>query len=362
MRVANIDREADVICQMSPIASLTLRLSDAPRAEDDTQSAHLRLADADRLRRAESWDDAIVAYRASIGAAAPTDRELLADANRHLGFCLRMAGRLGPAADAYAAAASLSYALRDVRRALLARIGSAVVVFYRGNLPAAADMLEAVVLEAESLVATNRELVDVVARAKHDRATIAHDRGHPEVAVADLYEAFHLYADAAQRDRVLIDLARAFGDLGLIDVARDALSLCELSAAGPAARIAATINLLDLAQREDDQVRFEHYRHVLAVEPLVPRHAAYYHLFVGEGLRRFGDASATDAYERARAIAEEHGLNEIVIRTDAALAASSSAPSIGTRASRAAAYSPAVQRVAASIHAMHALATAASDL
>ena len=85
---------------MSPLASLTLRLSDAPRSEDDTQSVHLRLADADRLRRSESWDDAIAAYRAAIGAAAPTDRDLLADANRHLGFCLRMAGRLGPAADA----------------------------------------------------------------------------------------------------------------------------------------------------------------------------------------------------------------------------------------------------------------------
>ncbi|HZW75251.1 MAG TPA: hypothetical protein VFF43_17020, partial [Caldimonas sp.] len=224
-------------------------MADAPRGEDDTQSAHLRLADADRLRRAESWDEAIAAYRAAIGAAAPTDRDLLADANRHLGFCLRMAGRLGAASDAYAAAASLAHALRDVRRTLLARIGSAVVVFYRGNLPAAADMLEAVVLEAESLASTNRALVDVVARAKHDRATIAHDRGRPEVAIADLYEAYHLYADPAQRDRVLIDLARAFGDLGLTDVARDALSLCELCAAGPAARMAATINLLDLAQR-----------------------------------------------------------------------------------------------------------------
>jgi tetratricopeptide (TPR) repeat protein len=346
---------------MSPIASLTHRWSDVPAAEDDTQSANLRLADADRLRRAESWDQAIAAYRASISAAAPTDRELLADANHHLGFCLRMAGRLGPAADAYAAAASMAHALRDVRRVLLARIGSAVVVFYRGNLPAAADMLEAVVLEAESLMATNRALVDVVARAKHDRATIAHDRGRPEVAVADLYEAFHLYADPAQRDRVLIDLARAFGDLGLTDVARDALSLCELCAAGPAARLAATINLLDLSQRDGDQVRFEHYRRALASEPLIPRHAAYYHLFVGEGLRRFGDAYATDAFERAREIAEQHGLNEIVIRTDAALAAPSSAPSIGTRASRPAAYSPDVQRVAASIRALH-LAAAASDL
>jgi tetratricopeptide (TPR) repeat protein len=336
----------------SPTGSLTLRLSDPPRAEDDIQSAHLRLDDADRLRRAESWDEAIAAYRAAIGAAAPTDRDLLSDANRHLGFCLRMAGRLGPAADAYAEAVSLAHALRDVRRALLARIGSAVVVFYRGNLPAAADMLEAVVLEAESLMATNPALVDVVARAKHDRATIAHDRGRPEVAVADLYEAFHLYTDPAQRDRVLIDMARAFGDLGLTDVARDALSLCERCAAGTAARMAAMINLLDIAQRDGDRVSFDHYREALASESLIPRHLAYYHLFVGEGLRRFGDAGATDAYERARAIAEEHGLNEIVLRTDAAL--SSSTPSIVARGARAAPVTPAVQRVAASIHALAA--------
>lgn len=339
---------------------MTLRLSDAPRAEDDTQSAHVRLADADRLRCAESWDEAIAAYRAVIGAAAPTDRELLADANRHLGFCHRMAGRLAAAADAYAEAASMAHALRDVHRMLLARIGSAVVVFYRGNLPAAADMLEAVVLEAESLVPTDRTLVDVVARAKHDRATIAHDRGRPEAAIADLYEAFHLYADASQRDRVLIDLARAFGDLGLTDVARDALSLCERCGAGPAARMAATINLLDLAQRDGDQVGFQQYRHVLAHSPLIPRHLAYYHLFVGEGLRRFGDAGATDAYERARAIAEQYGLNEIVIRADTALA--SSTPSIAERAVRTAPYPPAVQRVAASIHALHSLATAGSDI
>jgi tetratricopeptide (TPR) repeat protein len=349
---------------MRASGSLTLCLSDAPRAEDDRQSAHLRLADADRLRRAESWDEAIAAYRAAIGAAAPTDRDLLADANRHLGFCLRMTGRLAAAADAYAAAVSTGHALRDVHRTLLARIGSAVVVFYRGNLPAAADMLEAVVLEAESLMATNRALVDVVARAKHDRATIAHDRGRPEAAVPDLYEAYHLYTDAGQRDRVLIDLARAFGDLGLSDVARDALSLCERCGAGPAARTAATINLLDLAQRDGDHVRFEHYRQALAGAQLLPRHAAYYHLFVGEGLKRFDDAGATLAYERARTIAEQHGLNEIVIRADAAVA--SSTPSItvlaSSHAARSTAQSPAVQRVAASIHALHALATAGSNI
>jgi tetratricopeptide (TPR) repeat protein len=335
---------------------LALRLSDAP-AVDDTQSAHLRLASADRCRRAESWDEAIGAYRAAIGAASPTDRELLADANRHLGFCLRMAGRLGPAADAYAAAASMAHALRDMRRELLARIGSAIVVFYRGNLPAAADMLEAVVLEAESLMGMHRELVDVVARAKHDRATIAHDRGNPDAAVADLYEAFHLYDDPAQRDRVLIDMARAFGDLGLTDVARDALSLCQARAAGAAARIAATINLLDIAQRDGDRVTFERYAHLLAEEPLIPRHAAYYHLFVGEGLRRFGDSAAPAAYERARDIAERHGLNEVMLRAEEALTTPVPPPATRTRAPRAA-FPPAVQRVAASIHAMHAVAAA----
>jgi tetratricopeptide (TPR) repeat protein len=333
-------------------APLTLRLSDAPRSEDDIQSAHLRLADADRLRRAESWDEAITAYRAAIGAAAPTDRELCADANRHLGFCLRMAGRLGPAADAYAEAVSTAHALRDVRRTLLARIGSAVVVFYRGNLPAAADMLEAVVLEAECLLPTNRALVDVIARAKHDRATIAHDRGDPDSAVTDLYDAFHLYADASQRDRVLIDMARTFADLGLVDVARDALTLCRSRAAGPAARTAATINLLDIAQREGDQVRFEHYRHALASESLLPRHAAYFHLFVGEGLRRFGNEAATSAYERARDIAEQHGLNEVLIRAETALTAPP--PFAPARTVRATPYPPAVQRVAASIHALAA--------
>lgn len=331
-------------------ADLTVHLSDAPRSEDDTQSVHLRLVEADRLRRAESWDESIAAYRAAIGAAAPTDRELLADANRHLGFCLRMAGRLGPAADAYAAAASMAHALRDIRRTLLARIGSAVVVFYRGNLPAAADMLEAVVLEAESLLSTNRTLVDVVARAKHDRATIAHDRGDPDAAVTDLYEAFHLYTDATQRGLVLIDMARAFGDLGLADVARDALGLCCASAVGPAARVAAMINLLDIAQRESDHARFEHYCQLLERESLTPRHAAYYHLFVGQGLQRFGDAGATRAYERARDIAEQHGLNELLIRAETAL--NTPAPLATTRAVRAKPYPPAVQRVAASIHAL----------
>jgi hypothetical protein len=107
-------------------------------------------------------------------------------------------------------------------------------------------------------------------------------------------------------------------------------------------------------------VRFEHYRQALAFVPLIPRHSAYYHLFVGEGLRRFGDAGATSAYERARTIAEQHGLNEIVIRTDLALA--SSTPSISLHTQRSTTQSPAVQRVAASIRALNALATAGSDL
>src|SRR5262249_9819172 len=161
------------------------------------------------------------------------------------------------------------------------------------------------------------------------------------------YDAFHLYADPAQRDRVLIDMARAFGDLGLTDVARDALCLCRARAAGTVARVAATINLLDLAQREGDQVTFEYYRQLLAAESLTPRHAAYFQLFVGEGLRRFGDSHASTAFERAREIAEQHGLNEVVIRAEAALTRPAAEASV-TRVPRAV-YPAAVQRVAAGI-------------
>ncbi len=333
----------------------SLRLSDTTRADDGPEPARALLAHADQFRHAESWLPAIAAYRAAIaGATDSTDHMLLAEAHLRLGFCLRMAGDLGAAAEAYAAANTHAQATRDIHRALLSRVGAAVVVASRGNLPAAAMMLEAVVLEAEALVSTQPGLVDAIARAKHDRGTIAHDRGDPARAVVDLYDAYHLYGDSTQRDRVLIDLARAFADLDLIDVARDALRLCHAGAAGPAARTTAAINLLDIAQREGDEAMFEHHRRALAHDMLVPRHAAFYHLFAGEGLRRFGHLGAAHAaFAQARDIAAHHGLGAVLIRADAALADGTGADSPPHAHAPRTAPAP-VQRVAAGIAAMFA--------
>jgi len=283
------------------------------------------LAYAQRLERDEAWALAADVYETFlVHAATDADHDLAPDAYLRLGFCLRRAGRVDEAATAYGAAGVMAAAAGKVRTGLLARIGAARVLKHRGNLPAAASALDAILADAEAVAAahTSAGLSDAVARARHDRGTLANEMGAYAQAVTLYYGALELYVDDASRARVLGDIATNLAALELREPARDANLVLLATAREPSIRHAAACNLMELAHLDGVESDFERYRHLLADVTLSPELAAHVRLVEGEGLQRFGhDAAARRAFAEALAAAEAVQLHAVAFRAGEALAA-----------------------------------------
>lgn len=294
------------------------------------------------------WKLAADVYRTALRfALASENNDLAAGASGQLGYCLRMAGDLDDAEAAYDESRAISQSNDDVAGALRADIGQASIALHRGNLPAAAAMLDGVIEEA-----LNAELPDVVSRALQDRAGVAARRGRLDAAVVDAYRALELCEDATRRDRILADIANLLGMLGHHIPSQQAFQVLALTAQEQYLRWLATVNLVELASLSGSEPMFERYRRELADAPLPPLLSAYLHLYVGDGNRRFNRyGAARDAYERAIAVAQEHDVNEVLIRAEVALRElTHSRP---TEAPAAELPSPSVQDVIAAIGAMH---------
>jgi tetratricopeptide (TPR) repeat protein len=283
------------------------------------------LAYGHHLERDEAWGMAADVFETFLlHAATDSDHELAPDAYLRLAYTHRRAGRVDDAAAAYDAAGALALSEGNVRAGLLARIGSARVIKHRGNLPAAGAALDAIITDAAALVAIapSAALSDALARAKHDRGTVANEMGYPADAVALYYDALQLYEDEASRERVLGDIATNLAEMGLRDAARDANAVLYNTAQDSSTRSVAGVNLMMLAQEEGQELIFEQHRRALGREQLSPEIEAYYHLYAGEGLYRFGSfEQAVAECERALDIAERVQLNAVAYRADVALAA-----------------------------------------
>jgi tetratricopeptide (TPR) repeat protein len=277
-----------------------------------------------RLLQDESaWAIAADAYLSVVACAqAANDTGLLPLAFLHMGGCFRTCGRLADADRAYARAGETATAAGDTYHALLSRVGAANAVANRGNLPRAEALLDAIVRETEALVPGAPALIEVLARAKHDRGVVVVDRGDPARATDDFFEAFEAYTEPRRRTRALVDLANALTALGAHTAARDALHLSLAATTDREVRLIVSINLLELAQMDGEETTFERWRRDLADTDLPPRLRAYFLLYSGYGLYRFGRADgARTALAGALVIAERCELGEVVMRADAALAA-----------------------------------------
>jgi tetratricopeptide (TPR) repeat protein len=283
------------------------------------------LAYGHHLERDESWGMAADVFETFLlHAATDSDHELAPDAYLRLAYTHRQSGRVDDAAAAYNAAGALALSEGNVRAGLLARIGSARLLRHRGNLPAAAAAFDAVIADAAALVALgpSSALSDALARAKHDRGTVAYDMGDHTLAVALLYDALQLYQDERTRERVLGDIATTLAEIGLRDAARDANIVLYNTAHEASTRIVSGVNLMMLAHEEGQELVFEQYRRALGRQQMSPEIEAQYHLCAGEGLFRFSSFDdANTECERALEIAERVQLHAVAHRADTMLAA-----------------------------------------
>lgn len=298
--------------------AVLLGLADAMLAPDgrvDVVRGHV-LAYARRLQLDARWHLAADVYRTFVESRDPAD--VSADAIEgafQCGYCYRMAGELEEATTAYDLGEALATAAHDRYGMLRARVCQAKLVAQRGNLPLAEAQLDAVIDDAER-GGERRAL----ALALTDRMAVAGQRGQPEAAAVFGYRALALCDDALAREPILADVATALGEAGHREAARDAHVTLAEGAHDPRVRLLASLNLMELAVDDGDELAFGRHRRLLADAPLPVPLRAKYHLVVGDGHRTFGQAAAAHAaYAAALRFAEANGCNDIVFRAEAAL-------------------------------------------
>jgi tetratricopeptide (TPR) repeat protein len=278
----------------------------------------------------------------------PVDEEVAQSVAQHLGNCHRMLSDHARASEAFAAAIALATRRGDERATLLARLGQAKVLARQGYLHEAEQRLTWIVG-----VATGSHLAEVRARAWHDLATVAHSKGQSLAGIEYAYEAWQATEDAVERERVLITLASLLLNAGYPDVSREANALLATTAVEPVVRWGATINLIEIATIERREIDFARYRKTLGTVELPPFLAGEFHFYVGRGHLAFDQPGlAAEAFGRAVAVAERHGLAELLTR--AREQGPVQAPKIATRAPR----PSAVMRVADALHSARLLAAA----
>jgi tetratricopeptide (TPR) repeat protein len=248
-------------------------------------------------------------------AAAGDDEERLLDAMLMVAFCHRMLGQLDEARDAYTVLREAAAERKSEQYLLLSELGFAKLASERGNLPAAAGMLDRILQD------TNAGGYSTVrARALSDRARVASQLGDHTTAAVLSHEALECTTDPLDRDRILINIGMTLTHMGLWNEARDAYLIASASAQEATVRQLAQINLMELAYLERNEILFEHHLRSASSSELLPYVETVFHETRAHGLRAFGRVEeAASSFRRMLDVAERHGLHEYVMKAEQAL-------------------------------------------
>jgi tetratricopeptide (TPR) repeat protein len=254
--------------------------------------------------------ETLVTYAQSID-----DEERLLDSMLMVGFSLRMLAQFDEARDAYGRLRDTAALLESEQYLLLSELGFAKIAIERGNLPAAAGMLDQIITEARE-----EQHAGIRAKALMERARVASQLGDLASATVLGHQALVQSRDPMERDRILINLSVTLMQLGLWEQSRDGNLVLIATAQEAAVRWMAQINLMQLAYLERREPMFEHYRREVAEMDLPPYLEAVYWEATAHGLRVFGRVpDATRAFQRMLAVAERHGINEFILSAERAL-------------------------------------------
>lgn len=240
------------------------------------------------------------------------DADLLIDSFLRLGHCHRMTGELDEAESSYALAGKIAKRQKETARALRSRIGHAIVVMVRGNLPKADELLAEVALESA------RTGFDAErARALHMQSSVAHRRGALGGAVRLGYEALQLTVAPTDRDLILGDIAAYFIVMGRFEAARDALMILDATGTTELVRLMARGNMVVIAARAGDELGFKNARTRMEGVELPTEVEVNYLIESARGFRRFGEPTiAQELLERARDLSIAHELNRSVFEAE----------------------------------------------
>jgi tetratricopeptide (TPR) repeat protein len=278
------------------------------------------LAYASLLYDTNEWALSADIYRTFLAlAASEPDAYLVMHAWHRVGLCEIWLGRYSEAQVAHETARALASVDGERYIELAAEHGLAMVTYRRGNLPQADEQLGAVVAACEKSIAEVPAVAHVLTSALHDQGALAIQRGDLDRAFALLARALDEACEQRQRDKILNDVALAFMEMGVLDTARRAFQVVELTTPDVTQRWVVCLNLMCLATLDGSETVFERYRQELSREPLHPRLAVHYQIILGEGFRRFGrEVQARQAFDRAIVLAERHQLNQLLVEAEKA--------------------------------------------
>jgi len=229
----------------------------------------------------------------------------IARANRKL-------NRFDEAEAVYAEAGELAAARGDRYSELLSRIGSASVLWGRGNLAGAEQAYRSIVPDASGHP-------DAVARAEHGLGVTLYARGQPDEAAWHAWREFELYEDEDSRLRALNDIGGHLLAVGEVRGAERALSEVVRRGGGQDNVSNALIELMHCASYRRDRVGFARWRErcEARVQDMPPNIRADFYLKQGIGHARFGQfGRAETLMNMALEIAGGNRLHEFEFRIE----------------------------------------------
>jgi tetratricopeptide (TPR) repeat protein len=260
-----------------------------------------------------NWSLAADVYQTVAKISRPEKNAKLAvEANVAVGGAARRNGDWETSARAYSQAAYIADTMGDRQGVLTVQVGIANTYMAKGNLPQAQSILDEVITQA-----TDLNLEEVEAIALHSRAALAQRRREYAEAVRLHHAALKLTKKSLERDNVLADLAGAFEEVGLRAASRDANLLLVATTQAKSIRWQATINLMELAARDNMEEAFDDYVKELRREPLGPWLKSHFLLFLGEGLEAFGRYEAAEqALSEAKDFADHNQIFAISFKAE----------------------------------------------
>jgi len=238
---------------------------------------------------------------------------IVIEAANALGAAARKTGDWTISANAYTKAEYLAERIGDRKLRLSTHIGMAMSNMIRGNLPAAEELLNSVLVEAHE-----HGIQDIEATALHASGSVAHQRGDYERTINLCYRSLELTTNGASRDRLLSDIGAAYGALGVRDAARNAYSIVVLTSPHQWVRWQASLNLMELAISECDHEGYKAQLKILENAKFDPKLRTYFLYYSALGARKFGGANASALFAEAQAYAESHELHQLAFEIDEA--------------------------------------------
>ena len=297
------------------LASIT-NLVESSSAIDMGLLAPRLMAYGQLLEYDSRWSLANDVYDTIVAHTHPVqEADLATQAHLRRGFCLRVIGDIRASLAAYATAGEIASAANDMVGVLRARIGEAKGALARGNMPRAQELLDETIERAAA-----HRLDSVHSMALHDRSDVAFQMGDYQLAIKLAYQALAKTGTSRDRDRILGDIAGFFYLLGIHSAARDAYLILAATAQEQYQRWTATLNLMEIAAADGEELLFEQYRRSVDVRALPPKQEVLYWLQAGVGYGHLGNHDEARSFlERALTVAERHELNKMSFEAEEAL-------------------------------------------